>query len=88
MAGHWNPAGLAPISDHTCARIAARARAILSRVVGSASSSVRRTVVSDGAGPKTGSWCASRVMSSMLVAPSAIATASICPVRGQLAKSA
>jgi hypothetical protein len=75
MASQGNPAGVAQISCHTCARIAARARAILSRVAGSASSSVRRTVVSDGAAPKTGSWCASTVISLMLVAPSAIATA-------------
>ena len=75
MASHGNPAGLAQISDHTCARTAARARAILSKVAGSASSSVRRTVVSLGAAPKTGSWCASTMMSFMLVAPSAIATA-------------
>ena len=74
-ASHGNPAGVAQISAQTCARIAARARAILSRVAGSASSSVRRTVVSDGAAPKTGSWCASTVISLMLVAPSAIATA-------------
>jgi hypothetical protein len=75
MASHGNPAGLAQISCHTRARTAARARAILSRVRASASSSVRRTVVSDGAAPKTGSWCASTVISLMLVAPSAIATA-------------
>jgi hypothetical protein len=74
-ASQGNPAGLAQISCQTCARIAARARAILSSVAGSASSSVRRTVVSDGAAPKTGSWCASRAMSFMLAAPSAIATA-------------
>ena len=54
-ASHGNPAGLAQISDHTCTGIAARARAILSKVRGSASSSVRRTVVSPGAAPKTGS---------------------------------
>ena len=74
-SSHGNPAGLAAISDQTCARTAARTRAILSRVAGSASSSVRRTVVSLGAAPKTCSWCASTVMSVMLVAPSAIATA-------------
>ena len=74
-ASHGNPAGLAAISDQTCARTAARARAILSRVRGSASSSVRRTVVSLGSAPRTGAWWASRVMSFMLVAPSAIATA-------------
>ena len=74
-ASQGNPAGVAQISGHTCARTAARARAILSRVRGSASSSVRRTVVSLGAAPKTGSWCLSRVMSFMLLAPSAIATA-------------
>ncbi len=74
-ASHGNPAGLAQISCRTCARTAARARAILSRVAGSASSSVRRTVVSPGAAPKTGSWCASTAISLMLAAPSAIATA-------------
>jgi hypothetical protein len=55
MASHGNPAGLERISDHTCARTRARTRAILSSVAGSASSSVRRTVVSDGGAPKTGS---------------------------------
>ena len=75
MASHGNPAGVAQISDHTCARNRARARAILSRVRASASSSVRRTVVSLGGGPKTCSWWASTAMSLMLVAPSTIATA-------------
>ena len=74
-SSHGNPPGLAQISDHTCARTPARARAILSRVRASASSSVRRTVVSDGGAPKTGSWCASTAISLMLLAPSAIATA-------------
>ena len=55
MASHGNPAGLAAISDQTCARSLARTRAILSRVAGSASSSVRRTVVSLGAATRTGS---------------------------------
>ena len=55
ISSHGNPAGVAAISDHTCARAFARTRAILSRVRGSASSSVRRTVVSLGAAPKTGS---------------------------------
>jgi len=54
MASHRNPPGLAAMSDQTCARTAARARAILSRVRGSASSSVRRTVVSLGSVPSTG----------------------------------
>ena len=75
MASHGNPPGDEQISCQTCARTAARARAILSRVRASASSSVRRTVVSLGAAPKTGSWCASTAISLMLVAPSAIATA-------------
>ena len=55
MTSHGNPAGPAQINDQTCPRTAARTRAILSRVRGSASSSVRRTVVSDGGAPKTGS---------------------------------
>ena len=55
IASHGNPAGLAAISDQTCARTRARARAILSSVLLSASSSARRTVVSLGAAPKTGS---------------------------------
>jgi hypothetical protein len=54
MASHGNPPGLAAISDHTCARTRARTRAILSSVAGSASSSVRRTVVSLGSAPSTG----------------------------------
>jgi len=54
MVSHGNPAGVAAISDHTCARTLARTRAILSKVAGSASSSVRRTVVSLGSGPRTG----------------------------------
>ncbi len=74
-ASHGNPAGVAAISDHTCARTLARTRAILSRVAGSASSSVRRTVVSLGPAPRTAAWWSSRVMSFMLVAPSTIATA-------------
>ena len=75
MASHGNPAGLAQISDQTCARTLARTRATLSSVAGSASSSVRRMVVSLGSAPSTGAWWASTVMSDMLVAPSAIATA-------------
>jgi hypothetical protein len=75
MASHGNPPGRAQISDHTCPRTAARTRAILSRVRGSASSSVRRTLVSLGSASRTGAWWASTVMSAMLVAPSAIATA-------------
>ena len=39
-ASHGNPAGFAQISDQTCARIAARARAILSRVLLGQSSSL------------------------------------------------
>ena len=53
-SSHGNPADLAAISDQTCARTLARTRAILSRVHGSASSSVRRTVVSLGSAPSTG----------------------------------
>jgi hypothetical protein len=53
IRSHGNPAGVAAISDQTCARAAARTRAILSRVRGSASSSVRRTVVSLGSAPST-----------------------------------
>ena len=75
MASHGNPAAVPSISCHTCARTFARARAIRSRVRGSASSSVRRTVVSDGAAPSTRSRWPSTAMSRMLVAPSAIATA-------------
>ena len=52
MASHGNLAGIAQISCHTCARAAARAQAVLSKVAGSGSSSVRRTVVSDGAAPR------------------------------------
>ena len=72
---HGNPPRVALIIAHACARTAARARAILSSVRGSASSSVRRTVVSGGAAPRTGSWCASTAMPLMLAAPSVIATA-------------
>jgi len=75
MASHGNPDGLAQISDHTCARTRARTRATFSKVAGSASSSVRRTVVSLGSAPSTRAWWASTLMSDMLVAPSAIATA-------------
>jgi hypothetical protein len=56
ICSHGNPAGVAAISFQACARTAARARAILSRVRGSASSSVRRTVVSLGCAPSTGAW--------------------------------
>ncbi len=55
IASHGNPVGLAAMRDQTCARTLARTRAILSSVLLSASSSVRRTVVSLGAAPKTGS---------------------------------
>jgi hypothetical protein len=75
IRSHGNPPGVAPASFHTWSRILARARATLSRVRGSANSRVRRTVVSDGATPNSGSWCASRAMSFMLVAPSTIAAA-------------
>ena len=75
MASHGNPARVAPISATRARGPLARARAILSSVRASASSSVRRTVVSAGAAPRTGSWCASTAISLMLVAPSAIATA-------------
>ena len=74
-ASPGNPAGVAQISAQTCARTRARTRATSSRVRGSVSSSVRRTVVSLGTASKSGLWCARRVMSFMLIAPSAIATA-------------
>jgi hypothetical protein len=54
MTSHGNPAGVAAISSQTCARALARTFAILPRVAGLASSSVRRTVVSLGSAPSTG----------------------------------
>ena len=63
------------ISFQTCALARALAFAIRRSVRGPASSSVRRTVVSDGAAPSTGPSWASTSTSLMLVAPSAIAAA-------------
>ena len=76
MTSHGNPAGVSSISSHTCARAFARARAIRSSMAGvPARSRARRTVGPLGASPSTGARCASRAMSLMLVAPSAIAAA-------------
>ena len=69
ISSHGNPADVAAIRFHTCARTLALAFAILPRVQGSASSSVRRTVVSLGAAPSTGSTWASTAISHMLAAP-------------------
>jgi hypothetical protein len=75
-SSHGNPAGVASISVHTCARALARARAILSSTDGvPARSSARRTVGPLGAVPSTGARWASTAMSLMLTAPSAIAAA-------------
>ena len=72
-----NPAGVPSIRSHTCARAFALARAILSSAAAvPARSRARRTVGPLGASPNTGARCASRAMSLMLVAPSAIAAAS------------
>ncbi len=77
MSSHGNPAGVSSIRSHACARALARARAILSSMAGvPARSRARRTVGPLGASPSTGARCASRAMSLMLVAPSAIAAAS------------
>jgi hypothetical protein len=76
MTSHRNPAAVASISVRACARALARARAIRSSMAGvPARSSARRTVGPLGAAPSTGARCASRQMSLMLVAPSAIAAA-------------
>ena len=76
ISSHGNPAGVSSISFHACARALARARAILSSTAGvPARSRARRTVGPLGASPSTGARCASRAMSLMLVAPSAIAAA-------------
>ena len=53
IVSHGNPAGVAAISRHTRARIVARAFATLCSALPSASSRVRRMVVSDGGAPKT-----------------------------------
>ena len=77
MASQGNPAGVSWISFQACARVLARARAILSSMAAvPARSSARRTAGPLGASPSTGARCASRAMSLMLVAPSAIAAAS------------
>ena len=79
ISSHGNPAGVFSIRSHACARALARARAraILSSAGGvPARSRARRTVGPLGASPSTGARCASRAMSLMLVAPSAIAAAS------------
>jgi histidine ammonia-lyase len=44
MTSHGNPDGVSPISVQTCARILARARAILASVLVSAKPRARRTV--------------------------------------------
>ena len=76
MASHGNPAGVPSISVQACARALARARAIRSSIAGvPARSSARRTVGPLGAAPSTGARWASRPMSLMLVAPSAITAA-------------
>jgi hypothetical protein len=76
MAGQGNPASVPAISAQACARAFARARAIRSSMAGApASSRARRTVGPLGAAPSTGARCASSAMSLMLVAPSAIETA-------------
>ncbi len=76
ISSHGNPAGVASISFHACARALARARAIRSSTDGvPARSSARRTVGPLGAAPSTGARWASTAMSLMLVAPSAIAAA-------------
>jgi hypothetical protein len=77
MASHGNPAGVASMSFHACSLAFARARAIRSSMAGApARSRARRTVGPLGASPSTGVRWASRAMSLMLVAPSAIAAAS------------
>ena len=77
ISSHGNPAGVSSIRSHTCARAFARARAIRSSAAAvPARSRARRTVGPLGASPSTGARCASRAMSLMLVAPSAIAAAS------------
>ena len=75
MASHGKPDGVSSISFHTCARIFARACAILASVRVSARPRARRTVEPLGAAPSTGASWASTAISLMLVAPSAIAIA-------------
>ena len=75
MTSHGNPEGVSWISFHTCARILALACAILASVFVSARPRARRTVEPLGAAPSTGASWASTAISLMLVAPSAIATA-------------
>jgi hypothetical protein len=76
MTSHGNPAAAPAISAQACARAFARARAILSSIAGlPARSSARRTVGPLGASARTGARWASSAMSLMLVAPSAIETA-------------
>ena len=76
ITSHGNPAAAPSISVHACARALARARAIGSSMAGvPARSSARRTVGPLGAAPSTGVRWASRPMSLMLVAPSAITAA-------------
>ena len=75
MTSHGKPEGVSWISFHTCARILARACAILASVLASARPRARRTVAPLGAAPSTGASWASTAISLMLVAPSAIAIA-------------
>jgi hypothetical protein len=77
MASHGNPAGVASMSFQARSLAFARALATRSSMAGApARSRARRTVGPLGASPRTGARWASRAMSLMLVAPSAIATAS------------
>jgi hypothetical protein len=76
-ASQGNPAGVSSTSFQACSLALALARATRSSIRGvPARSRARRTVGPLGAPPRTGDRCASRAMSLMLVAPSAIATAS------------
>jgi hypothetical protein len=75
ISSHGNPAGVASTIAQARSRALARALAALARVRLSASSRVRRTVVSDGGAPKTGSSWDTTSISDMLVAPSAIEAA-------------
>ena len=66
---------MSSISFHTCARILARACAILASVLVSARTRARRTAEPLGAAPSIGASWASTAISLMLVVPSAIAIA-------------
>lgn len=72
---HGNPRSVAAISAQACFLILALACAVLASIWSVARSRTRRTVESDGAGPRTWASWSRTAMPAIAVAPSAIAIA-------------